>query len=159
MTELDPVPHDLRRVLDLAVLGIAIASILAGAAISVLPALVIGMVDLFYNSAGGVLILLGSLANLLPHVAVSGAGGSGLPVFQTLGTNTAVVLLRSATGTVLCSIAAAMILASSPDRSHRSWLTIGLCCLAAAIVGGSAVAWALVPALAVSAFRLAYARR
>ncbi|HEY0185676.1 MAG TPA: hypothetical protein VGC09_22975 [Rhodopila sp.] len=148
----------MRRVLDLSVLVVAIASILAAAAISVLPALVVAMVNLFYNSAGGVLILLGSLASLLPNMAVSGPGSSGLPVFQTLGTNTAMIVLRSAAGTVLCSIAAAMILAPPPSRTRRSWLRIGLCCLAAAIVGGQPVAWALVPALAVSALRLADTR-
>ncbi|MEA2776528.1 MAG: hypothetical protein QOF90_1934, partial [Acetobacteraceae bacterium] len=57
----------MRQILRVSILVIAVASALAGAVTAVLPALVVALVTLFYNSAGGALILLGDLIGLLPY--------------------------------------------------------------------------------------------
>src|SRR6201996_9491745 len=130
------------------VLVVALTSLLAGAAIAVLPAMVLGLVKLFYNSAGGILILLGSIVNLLPHPsgAGSGAGSSDLPMFQLLTTSTTAVIIRSAAATVLCAIALMLLIAPDRRQARQSWLTAGLCSVLAALTGGELVALVLVPA-------------
>jgi len=134
-----------RRFLSVAALAVAVASVTAGAVLAILPALVLGLVTLFYDSAGGVLILLGSLVNLLPHPVVPGAGASSLPEFQMLRSDAALVLLRASIATVACAVAGAMMVA----RDRRPWVVSGLCCGAAAVAGGREVALALIPAIIV----------
>jgi hypothetical protein len=141
-------------------LAIAIASTAAGAIIAILPALVVAIVNLFYDSAGGVLILLGSLITLLPHPALAPAGGgSSLPAFQTLDAHVGLVLLRSLSATVLCSAAFAAIAGECRRGSRTPWLTVAGGSLGAAIIAGHAAAIALSPAIAISVFHLARATR
>ena len=135
----------MRRFLAFAALAVALASIVAGAVLSILPALVLGLVTLFYDSAGGVLILLGSLINLLPHPVVPTSGSSPLPEFQMLRSDAAFVLLRASIATVACAVAGAMMVA----RDRRPWIVSGLCCGAAAVAGGWEVALVLIPAIVV----------
>ena len=123
-----------------------------------MPALVVGIVELFYNSAGGFLVLLGRLVNLVPHPPTAGQGGSSLPALQVLGTETGFVLARSVIGTALCAIAAVLLLASRSDRREPSWLAVGICCVLGAVAGGWIVAATLVPALAVSGLCLLWRR-
>lgn len=75
-----------------------------------LPALILGLVTMFYNSAGGFLIFLGSLIPVLPHPVIAGHGSSGLPAFQQLDSDPGIVMLRSGAATLLCSIAATMMM-------------------------------------------------
>ncbi len=126
-----------------------------------MPALVVGIVELFYNSAGGFLILLGGLINIVPRPALPGGGGGGssLPVFQVLGTETGLVMVRSVTGTVLCVVAAALLISSGAARKEPRWWLVGGCCFLAAIDGGWIVGLTLVPALAVCGGRLPVTRR
>jgi hypothetical protein len=139
------------RILRLSALVIAVASAFAGAVTAVLPALVVGLVTLFYNSAGGALILLGDLIGLLPHPFGVVQGTSSLPVFQQLDINAGAVVLWSAAATILCSVAAVVIVvAPTPVRNARSWLVTGLCCLLASIAGGRLVALSVIPAIAIS---------
>ena len=136
-------------------LAVVSASTLAGAVLSVLPALVIGLVTLFYNSAGGVLILLGSLISVLPHPSAAAQGASSLPVFQILESGSAAALSRSAVGTILCSIAFTLV-ATPKRRQHTSiWLAIAACAALAAIAGGRIVGWTQAPAIALSAVHIA----
>jgi hypothetical protein len=51
------------RILRLSALIVAVASAFAGAVTAVLPALVVGLVTLFYNRAGGALTFLGNLGS------------------------------------------------------------------------------------------------
>ncbi|HYZ21082.1 MAG TPA: hypothetical protein VE690_02890 [Rhodopila sp.] len=139
--------------------AVAGASALAGAALSVLPALVVALVTLFYNSAGGLLILLGSLINLLPRPSVPGAGASSLPMFQVLQTGTAAVLSRSAAGTILCAAAFVLLVTPSRRQSRLVWLGITACAVLAAILGGRIIAWTLAPAIALGAAQAAASLR
>lgn len=135
----------------LAILVIAVISALMGAVLSVLPALVLGLVTMFYNSTGGILIFLGSLLPTLPHPVIVSNGSSALPIFQQLGGNLGIIMVQSAIATLLCSIAAAtMVMSLASGRNGRLWLMVGLCCLFAAIIGGRFVACAVVPAIAIS---------
>lgn len=145
--DLSPLQQGLR----FAVLVTAITSAVMGAVLSVLPALILALVTLFYNSTGGILIFLGSLLFTLPHPVITGHGASTLPVFQHLNSDPVTVLLRSATGTLLCSIAAVvMIVVPRRGRSSRFWLMVTLCCLFAATAEGHSVALSVVPAMAIS---------
>jgi hypothetical protein len=143
------------RTLNMATLAIAVASILAGAVIAVLPAMVLALVHLFYNSAGGVLILLGNLLMLLPHPALPSApGGSSLPYFQMLQDHLGAVLFRSLSGTILCCAAFAILI--NDDRQDRRLAAIvTACCGLAALIAGHDVAIVLTPAIAVGLLRLA----
>ena len=134
----------------LALVIIALTSCIAGAVVSLMPALVVGLLQLFYNTAGGFLLLLGRLVTLVPDPAVPGQGRSSLPPLQYLGTESGLTLLRSATGTALCAIAAVLLLASRSGRREPGWLAVGLCCGLAAVAGGWTVAATLAPALAAS---------
>jgi hypothetical protein len=140
------------RMLRLAALAIAAASAMAGAVAAVLPALVLGFASLFYNGAGGALIFLGNLIGLLPHPLGVIQGPSSLPIFRQL--DTGAVVLLSVAATVLCSVAAALVVAPIGDGDRRPWLVVGLCCLVAAIAGGHSVALCVVPAVAVSVGQL-----
>jgi hypothetical protein len=140
------------RILRLAALVIAAASALAGAVAAVLPALVVGLASLFYNGAGGALIFLGNLVGLLPRPFGVIQGTSSLPVFRQL--DAGAVVLLSVAATVLCSVAAALVVAPTGDGNRRPWLVVGLCCLFAAIAGGHSVALCVIPAVAVSASQL-----
>ncbi len=142
----------------LAGLAIAVGSCVVGAVVSLMPALVVGIVELFYNSAGGFLILLGGLVHLAPASVMPGGGGSSLPVFQVLGTDTGIVLAQSIIGAVLCVIAAALLLASRSTRKDPKWLVVGICCILAGIAGGWVVALMLVPALVVCGRCLLFGR-
>jgi hypothetical protein len=142
------------RRLHVVALAIAAASTLAGAVVAIFPALVIGVVTLFYDSAGGVLILLGSLISLLPHPPATPQGGSALPIFQTLETGTGAVLLRSITATISCTMAFALLIASPRRADRRIWLIIGSCCVVASIAGEHAVAMTLLPAFLASISQL-----
>ena len=137
----------MRRFLGLAPLAVVFASVTVGAVLSIFPALVLGLVTLFYDSAGGVLVLIGSLISLLPHPVVPGAGSSSLPEFQMLRSDAGLVLFRAAISTVSCAVAGAMMIA----RDRRPWVISGLCCGVAAIAGGWEVALALMPAIGVCA--------
>ncbi len=142
------------RPLRLAILAIAVASTLAGAVIAILPALVLALVHLFYDSAGGVLILLGNLLMLLLHPAFApGAGGSSLPVFQMLEDHWGIVLFRSLTGAILCSMAFAILINDRGQEKRFAW-GVTICCALAALIVGHNAALALVPAIAVSLLRL-----
>jgi hypothetical protein len=138
------------QILRVSILVIAVASALAGAVTAVLPALVVALVTLFYNSAGGALILLGDLIGLLPYPFGVVQGTSSLPVFQQLNTNTDAVVLRSAAATLLCSVAAVVVVAPTRVRDAQSWVVMGLCCLFASVVGGRSVTWSVIPAIAIS---------
>jgi hypothetical protein len=140
----------MRQILRVSILVIAVASALAGAVTAVLPALVVALVTLFYNSAGGALILLGDLIGLLPYPFGVVQGTSSLPVFQQLNTNADAVVLRSAAATLLCSVAAVVVVAPTRVRDAQSWVVTGLCCLFASVVGGRSVAWSVIPAIAIS---------
>ena len=142
------------RILRIAALVIAAASALAGAVTAVLPALVIGLVSLFYNGVGGALLFLGNLIGLLPHPFGTIQGTSSLPAFQQLHTNADVVVLRAVVATILCSVAAALVVAPRGGGDRRPWLTVGICCLLAAIVGGHSVALSVIPAVVVSVCHL-----
>jgi hypothetical protein len=139
-----------------AVFAVALVSLLAGAAIAVLPAIVVGLVNLFYNSAGGILILLGAIVNLLPHPTgpAPGSGSADLPVFQLLTTSTTAVVARSAAATILCAGAFMLLIAPDRRRYRRTWLTAGLCCLMAGLVGGELVALVLMPAFLAIVFEV-----
>lgn len=113
--------------------------------------MVLAAVTLFYDSAGGVLIFLGSVLNLLPHPAVQNHGGSSLPLFQRLDTDNTIILLRSAGATVLTFIAGMTMIASWRDQDRRFWLIFGGLCTFAALAGGWTVACAVAPAIAISA--------
>jgi hypothetical protein len=135
-------------------LAIAVASTLAGAVIAILPAMILALVHLFYNSAGGVLILLGHLLMLLPHPAFSpSAGGPSLPLFQTLEDHLGEVLFRSLSGTVLCSIAFAILINDDRQERRFAW-PVTACCGLAALIAGHDAAIALTPAIAVGVLRL-----
>ncbi len=138
------------RVLRVLGLVVALASSLLGAVLAVLPALVVGFVTLFYNSAGKALIFLGNLIGLLPNPFGAAGGGSSLPMFQQLDTHAGAVVLGSVVATILCSTATAVIVVSAQGRSGRHWLAVGLCCVAAAIAGGRAVMLSVIPAIAIS---------
>ncbi|HVY15181.1 MAG TPA: hypothetical protein VHB27_08140 [Rhodopila sp.] len=134
-------------------LAVAAASILAGAVIAILPALILSLVHLFYDSSGGILILLGNLLKLLPHPAFTPGAGGGLPIFQALEDHVGLVLFRSLTGAVLCSIAFTMLIAR-----RRGWLVAACCCVAGLIAGHGAIlalipAIVFAPAIAVGQFR------
>ena len=139
-----------RRILHVSALVVAVASAFAGAVTAVLPALVVGLVTLFYNSAGGTLILLSDLIGLLPLPLGAVHSTSSLPVFQQLNTNGDAVVLRSAAATILCSVAAVVVVAPTRVGNARSWVVMGLCCLLASIVGGRSVAFSVIPAIAIS---------
>jgi hypothetical protein len=142
------------RTLRLALLAIAVASTLAGAVIAILPALVLALVHLFYDSAGGVLILLGHLLMLLLQPALTpSAGGSSLPVFQMLRDHPEMVLFRSLTGAILCSVAFVILINDRGQERRFAWAVTACCALAALIVGHNA-AIALLPAIAVGLLRL-----
>ncbi|HQT78977.1 MAG: hypothetical protein B7Z80_20435 [Rhodospirillales bacterium 20-64-7] len=148
----------MRQGLHLAIVVIAAASTLAGAVVAIFPALVIGIVTLFYDSAGGVLIILGSLISVLPHPSSTGQGDSSLPIFQTLETGNSFVLLRSATATIACATAFALLVAPHRRCDRRIWLTAGLCCLLASIVGERTLAIVLLPALLASVSQIVSGR-
>jgi hypothetical protein len=149
----------MHRILRLVALVIAVASALAGAVASVLPALVVGLVSLFYNGAGGALIFLGNLIGLLPHPFAAVQGTSSLPAFRQLGTNVDAVVLRSVAATILCSIAVAtIVVAPTGERNGRPWLVVGICCLLAAIAGGHPVVLSVMPAIAISIGHLIWQR-
>lgn len=142
---------------------VAALSALSGLVLAVLPALVVGFVTLFYNSAGGVLIFLGNLIGLVPDRLGTRPGGSSLPLFQQLDTHAGAIVLRSASAAILCSIALVAAVASlhaAPARkgSSRPWLLVGSCCLLAAMVGGQMVTLAVLPAIVSSAAKLAHPR-
>jgi hypothetical protein len=147
------------RILGGVALVVTVASALAGAVAAVLSALVVGLVSLFYNGTGGALIFLGSLIGLLPRPFVAVNGTSSLPAFRQLGTNVDAIVLRSVAATILCSVAVAIVVASTGRRNGRSWLAVGLCCLLAAIVGDRPVALSVMPAVAVSIGQLVWQRR
>ncbi len=140
-----------RQGLRLAVLTAAIAGALAGAVLSMLPALLLGLVTMFYNGTGGILIFLGSLIPALPHPGGVGHGASALPVFQRLDSNPTTVILRSVAATALCAIAAASMMAAyRRERDGRFWLVAGVCGVLAAVGGGRLVAFCVMPAVAAS---------
>jgi hypothetical protein len=139
-----------RQLLPRVAVVIAVASAFAGAVVALLPALVLAMVSLFYNSFGGVLIFLGSLLSLLPHPVMPGEGGSWLPVFPQLDADNTVILIRSVVATVLCFLASTAMVASWGKQDLPLWLRFGLLCLLAAIAGGGSVAWLVLPAIAIS---------
>lgn len=156
-----PVPPARQLPFSLRLLPVLAAalSMLAGAVLSVLPALVVGLVRLFYNSAGGVLILLGSLIDLLPRPggigpggigpAGVGPGGGGMPAFQALDTDTTTVLMQSVLGTVLCAAAFVIVLMAARRRDLSLPFAAAICALAAARLGGRNVAMALAPGMIV----------
>jgi hypothetical protein len=144
----------MRQILRVSILVIAVASALAGAVTAVLPALVVALLTLFYNSAGGALILLGDLIGLLPYPFGVVQGTSALPVFQQLNTNADAVVLRSVAATLLCSVAVVVVVAPTRVRDAQTWMVMGLCCLFASVVGGRSVAWCVIPAIAISAGHL-----
>ena len=149
-TPLAPLPV-LPRKLRLLVVIAAVSGVLAGAGLAMLPALVLGMVTMFYNGTGGILIFLGSLIPAMPHFADVGQGRSALPVFQQLESSPTTVILRSLAVTTLCAVAVALIMATYRRRSDgRFWLMAGLCCLLAAVAGGRLVAFCLIPAILAS---------
>jgi len=131
-------------------LVVAVVSSLLGAVLAVLPALLIGFVTLFYNSAGGALIFLGNLIGLLPNPFGAVQDAASLPVFQQLDTHAGAVMLGSAVATILCSTAVAAIVVPAQGRSGRHWLTAGLCCIVASMTGGRAVTLSVIPAIAIS---------
>lgn len=136
--------------------ALAIVSALAGAVVSLLPAVVIALVNLFYNSAGGVLILLGSLISLLPFPAGAGTGGSShLPYFQTLGSSVLLVAARSVGATGLCCLGFALLVGGG---RRPAWPAIIACCAGAALLGGTDTAVAVAPAAAASAVTWAFCR-
>lgn len=138
----------MRHALRVAIPGVAIASTIVGASFSALPVLILGLVTLFYDSVGGILILLGHLVSVWP---APGAGaGSGLPAFQLLPGETAGILLRSVPATILCSVAAVTLIAPGRGRGRRDWTIAALCCVAAALLGGAPVAVGLAPAVVIS---------
>jgi hypothetical protein len=135
-------------------LAIAVVSTLAGAVIAILPAMIVTLVHLFYNSAGGVLILLGNLLMLLPHPAIlPGAGGPSLPLFQMLEDHFGEVLFRSLSGAILCSIAFVTLINDDRQERRVAW-AVTACCGLAALIAGHDVAIALAPAIAVGLLRL-----
>ena len=138
------------RVLQVMVLSIAVASMVAAAILALLPVMVLGLVTLFYNSIGGLLIFLGSLISLLPLSAGMSQGGSSLPIFQRLATDPGEIVLQSVSTATLCAIAATAIMAQDGKRNSRTWSVAGLCCLLASFVGGRLIMLCLMPAVVIS---------
>jgi hypothetical protein len=146
------------RILGVLAPVVTVVSALAGAVVAVLSALVVGLVSLFYNGAGGALIFLGNLIGLLPRPFVAVSGTSSLPAFRQLGANVDAIVLRSVAATILCSVAVAIVVASTGGLNGRSWLAVGICCLLAALAGGHPVALSVMPAIAVSIGQLVWQR-
>jgi hypothetical protein len=134
--------------------GIAIASLLAASVVAIFPALIMLIVTLFYDSAGGVLVLLGSLISVLPHPTAPAQGGGGLPMFQVLQTGTRGLLVRSVLGTGACALALGLFIGCRRGRDRRPLLIALLCCLVASVACGWIVAAGLAPAALALAIRL-----
>lgn len=114
----------------------------------------LALIHLFYDSAGGVLILLGNLLKLLPHPDLpTGSGGSSLPIFQRLEDNMGVVLFRSLASAILCSTAFVILVSVRRQERRLAWL-VAASCIVAALLAGHGAGIALVPAIAVSLLRL-----
>ncbi len=133
-------PGLLTHALRFALLAAIAAASLLAAMLASLPALAVGLLELFDTSFGSTLAVLRALVEpfLWP-----GAGASGLLHVHDLMTHPA----RAAAGSVLASGLAAAGLALSLERRAAWWLALaawGGC----AALGGSAVGVVLVPAAA-----------
>lgn len=129
---------------------IAIASAAAGAVLAVLPAVVIALISLFYNSLGDVLTLIGTFIGLIPGDPLPSQGSGAAPVFPFLHAGMTLTILRSVAATALGSVATFMLVSTPAMRPRGAWIAIGLCCAAAAAIGGHQASVVLLPAIVVS---------
>lgn len=129
---------------------VAIASAAAGAVLAVLPAVIIVLISLFYNSLGDVLTLIGTFLGLIPGNPLPSQGSGAPPVFPFLHVGMTVIVLRSVAATALGSVATFMLVTTRAIQPRGFWVGIGLCCVAAAVIGGHQAGLVLLPAIVVS---------